>query len=120
MTTERTKVMQSLLRSESKPYHQAWRPKVDVYRADQGCLVKFELAGVRDEDIKVSVRGRYLTILGVRRDWAIEEGQQSYSMEIAYNRFERTIELPCDVERARMETEYRDGMLLIQLKLESE
>jgi HSP20 family molecular chaperone IbpA len=37
-------------------------------------------------------------------------------MEIAYNRFERTIELPCDVESARWTMDYRDGILLVRLE----
>jgi HSP20 family molecular chaperone IbpA len=36
-------------------------------------------------------------------------------MEIAYNRFERTIELPCDLARAQITVECRDGMLLLRV-----
>jgi HSP20 family molecular chaperone IbpA len=36
-------------------------------------------------------------------------------MEIAYNRFERTIDLPCDLEHARITVGYRDGMLLLHV-----
>jgi HSP20 family molecular chaperone IbpA len=36
-------------------------------------------------------------------------------MEIAYNRFERTLELPCDLELARITVEGRDGMLLLRV-----
>jgi HSP20 family molecular chaperone IbpA len=36
-------------------------------------------------------------------------------MEIAYNRFERTIELPCDLAHARIAVECRDGMLLLRV-----
>jgi HSP20 family molecular chaperone IbpA len=36
-------------------------------------------------------------------------------MEISYNRFERTIHLPCDVEAARFSLEMRDGILLVRI-----
>ena len=36
-------------------------------------------------------------------------------MEIAYNCFERTLELPCDVSRAEISTDYRDGMLQVHI-----
>jgi HSP20 family molecular chaperone IbpA len=39
-------------------------------------------------------------------------------MEIAYNRFARTIELPCDLEHARITVECRDGMLLLRVAAE--
>jgi HSP20 family protein len=95
----------------------AWQPRADVYRGRHGWLVKLELAGVRVEDVHLTLAGRRIIVEGVRRDFSIREGQRTYSMEIAYNRFERAIDLPCDVEKARIVTEYRDGMLLILLHM---
>jgi HSP20 family protein len=37
-------------------------------------------------------------------------------MEIAYSRFERSVELPCNLDRADITTEYRDGMLLVRIR----
>ncbi|MEK7405019.1 MAG: Hsp20/alpha crystallin family protein [Acidobacteriota bacterium] len=92
-----------------------WRPPVDVYRTPCGWLLKLELAGVRMEDISVQLQGNRLTVSGIRRDWALEEGCSHYMMEISYNRFERTIELPCDLAQTRLELEYREGILLIRV-----
>jgi HSP20 family molecular chaperone IbpA len=36
-------------------------------------------------------------------------------MEIACCRFERTLELPCDLKQAEITTEYRDGLLLVRI-----
>jgi HSP20 family molecular chaperone IbpA len=81
--------------------------------------VKFDLAGIRAEDIQVLLDGSRLTVRGTRRDWTITEGQQAYSMEISYNRFERSIELPLeDVGQVRFESEYRDGMFLVKVALQ--
>jgi HSP20 family protein len=92
-----------------------WCPPADVYRIGGGWLVKLDLAGVRTEDVEVHASGRTLTVRGARRDLVIEESAHSYSMEIAYSRFERSIELPQRLEAARITTEYRDGMLLVRL-----
>src|SRR5262245_42399710 len=67
----------------------AWQPATDVYRTRDGWLVKFDLAGVRPEDIHVTVSGRELTVVGVRRDFCLDEGCYHYTMEITYSRFER-------------------------------
>jgi HSP20 family protein len=96
-----------------------WRPAADVYRVRDGWLVKFDLAGVRPEDIRVSVCGRRLTVEGTRRDWQIDESQSHYYMEIAYSQFERSIELPCDLQQGRIATQYRDGMLLVRFTEEA-
>ena len=92
-----------------------WRPAADICGCPDGWLVKLDLAGVRPQDIEVGISGRCLVVSGIRRDWMMEAGQRFYSMEISYNRFKRSIELPCDLHRARISTEYRDGMLLVRL-----
>jgi HSP20 family protein len=96
-----------------------WRPAADVYRTRSGWLVKFDLAGVRVEDVELTVQGSRMTVRGVRRDFLLEEGHRYYRMEIAYSRFERCLELPCDLGRAQLTTEYRDGMLLVHIPEEA-
>jgi HSP20 family protein len=85
------------------------------YRTRTGWLIKYDVAGVKAEDIEVTVRGSQITIRGVRRDWRLEEGCSHYSMEISYNRFVRTLELPCDLEGAEVKIEGREGILLVRL-----
>ena len=97
-----------------------WRPAADIYRTRTGWLVKYDLAGVKREDIEVTVRGSQITLNGFRRDWRLEDGCSHYSMEISYNRFERTLELPCDLEGAQIKLEGREGILLVRLICEGE
>jgi HSP20 family protein len=97
-----------------------WRPRADIYRTRDGWVVKVELAGVRPDDVNIWAQGSRLTISGVRRDRIIGEGWSCYAMEIAYSRFERTMELPCDVEASRLAVDYRDGMLLIRVATEGQ
>jgi HSP20 family protein len=97
----------------------AWRPSADVYRITGGWLAKFDLAGVKLNELRVSIAGCRLTVQGSRRDWLIPEAASCYSLEIAYSAFERTLEFPCEVDQARMEWEYRDGMLLVRLHTEA-
>ena len=50
-----------------------------------------------------------------RRDGVIEKGYLVHSLEIAYCRFERTVELPSELDEAEVRSDYRDGMLLISI-----
>jgi HSP20 family protein len=92
-----------------------WSPAADVYRGRNGWIVKFELAGVRPDDLELTVLGNRLTLRGVRRDYTTLEDCCYYQMEIAYCPFERSLTLPCDLERANVTSEYRDGMLLVRI-----
>jgi HSP20 family protein len=93
----------------------AWQPQVDIYRSRNGWVVKLELAGVRPQDVSITVHGSQVRVEGVRHDWITEQGWSHQTMEIAYNRFERTIELPCDLAHAQITVECRDGMLLLRV-----
>jgi HSP20 family protein len=102
-----------------------WQPNMDVYRTPTGWLVKFELAGVHAEEIDLQVLGNRLTLCGMRRDTVLEASQKTgqpspvhHRMEIAYSRFARSLELPCDLKKAEITTEYRDGLLLVRINPE--
>lgn len=97
-----------------------FRPLADVYRSSDGWVVKFELPGVRREDVQVVIHGCRLVVSGIRRDWVLDQGCSCHSMEIPYGRFERAIELPCDLKPSRFQLEFRDGLLLVRMTTEGE
>ncbi len=97
-----------------------WRPAADIYQTRDGWIIKYALAGVKPEDIKVGIKGSEITVSGFRRDWKLEEGCTYYSMEISYNRFERTIELPCVLDGAEVRMEAREGILIVRLRCRGE
>jgi HSP20 family protein len=116
MAADLERLMQSLfLPAASRVRDVPWRPPTDVYRTPYGWLVKFDLAGVRPEDVRLHAEGSRLTIRGTRRDASLEEGCSCYLMEIAYSRFERTVELPADLENADIRAEHREGMVLVRI-----
>jgi HSP20 family molecular chaperone IbpA len=41
-------------------------------------------------------------------------------MEISYSHFERSLDLPGDLERAHVTAEHRDGMLLVRIRMEDD
>jgi HSP20 family protein len=115
MTRDLIRVMQALFLPGAPVCPAApWQPNTDVSRTPDGWLVKFELAGVRPEDIELEVLGGHMKVSGTRRDEPAGE-RVYYQMEIAYSRFERHLELPVDLKRARITTAYRDGLLLVHV-----
>jgi HSP20 family protein len=119
MATESMRFVSFILQQEEAQRTADWHPATDVYRTPTGWLLKFELAGVLPEDIELTVRGRMLRVRGKRRDCCWGEECRQVRMEIAYNRFERQVELPEALEYARIETEFRHGMLLVKVHREA-
>ena len=96
----------------------AWRPSADLYRYAEGLLVKLELAGVVERDLRVTLQEDMLIVEGRRRDWCVPDAEELLSMEITYDRFRRTVHLPAVVDPEPSRLEYRDGMLLVHLRLQ--
>lgn len=90
-----------------------WEPAVDVYRYAGGWVLKFELAGVRQEDIRVQFDTHGVTVSGKRVDRRLYDFQQAHLMEIAYSRFERAVVLPEPIDNVQFHIEFQDGMLYI-------
>ncbi|HLG16286.1 MAG TPA: Hsp20/alpha crystallin family protein [Blastocatellia bacterium] len=105
--------------SDDTPYRRPsgplWQPAADVYRCPEGFKIKFDLAGVKPEDVEILISGDKLIIRGVRRDWVMSEGWSYHQLEITYSRFERVMKIPCDLSRAEVRTEAVDGWLLLHI-----
>jgi HSP20 family protein len=118
MATKLVRFLHVFLPAADRFHEPRWQPPVDVYQTRTGWLIKVELAGVRPEDLELSVSGRRLTVRGQRRDWLSEATACCYRMEITYSDFERTLELPTDLERAHITTDYQYGLLLVHIQTE--
>ena len=99
-----------------RPSERHWTPAADVYRTRDGWLVKVDLAGVSPDEIEITVAGRALVVAGIRRDANCSETVAYHQIEITYSRFEKTLRFPCDIEGARVERAYRDGLLIVRLR----
>ena len=103
-----------------RPSGRLWCPAADVYRSQDGWIVKVDLAGVKPADVDVIIDGDLLRISGSRRDATCGEGISHYQLEITYSRFEKMIRFPRSIEHASIDRDYRDGLLILQLHEVSE
>jgi HSP20 family protein len=78
-------------------------------------VVRFEVAGVRGEDLRVNVEGTVLKLRGVRRTPPSSSISRLQQMEISFGPFEREIAIQAvfdpDAVRARLE----DGFLEVRI-----
>ena len=103
-----------------RPSGRLWCPAADVYRSQDGWIVKVDLAGVKPQDVDVIIDGDLLRISGSRRDGTCGEGVSHYQLEITYSRFEKMIRFPRSIEHASIERDYHDGLLILHLREEPE
>jgi len=90
-------------------------PKLDVIDRDSTVLVRAEVPGVRKTDLAVEASDTYVTIKGaIQQDETREEERYRIS-EITRGAFERTVQLPTDVDSTRAKATFKDGVVEVEL-----
>ncbi len=92
------------------------RLKVDVAEKNGAYLVVAEIPGVRKEDIQVSVDGAQVTLTAeVKREREAGPDGRVLHVERAYGKATRSFTLPQELDEAKVEARYRDGVLELTL-----
>jgi HSP20 family protein len=92
-----------------------WVPNTDAYLCESGLVIKVELAGLRREDLELTVDGQALRIAG-RRDDGCRTGNCSFLvMEINYGAFETVIEVPDGFDLTQAKASYLNGFLRVDI-----
>ncbi len=92
-----------------------WRPHIDVYETEKTLVVRVELAGVRKQDLKVSVENDRLQILGERLPPADADVLRHHQIEITFGPFECSLHVPMPFERDQVSARFEGGFLNVVL-----
>ena len=92
------------------------RMKVDVAEQNGAYTVTAELAGVKKEDIQVTIDGSQVTLAAeVKREWEASQDERVLHTERVYGKVSRSFTLPQEVDEAKAEAKFRDGVLELRL-----
>ena len=93
-----------------------WGPKLDISEGRKDIIVKAEIPGIEAKDLDISIDGRWLNIRGEKKQEQTEEEETYYRVERSYGYFNRTIELPSEVDPNKVDASYKKGILKIKLR----
>lgn len=109
------------IKKEKKWFEPEGQLTVDVYQTDSEIIVQSAVAGVKPEDLDISVENDVLTIKGNREKIAGDEEKNYFYQECYWGRFSREIILPVEVDSSRTEAAMQNGILTIRIpKIERE
>jgi len=91
-----------------------WLPAVDIHETKDDIVLSFDLPGVSEKDVQVSITGDLLTVRGERR-FERESSDSYHRVERLYGRFERSVQLPMVAQTDKVKASYRDGVLAVKL-----
>ncbi len=88
---------------------------VDVYQTPTHIIIRAMIAGVKPEDLDVSITRDMVTIRGRRERHTESSGGDFFFQELYWGAFTRTIVLPQEIEIEDAEASEKHGLLTIKL-----
>ena len=88
---------------------------VDMYQTPSEIVVKTMIAGVKPEDVDISITRDMITIRGKREEAHEFSEDDFFHKELYWGSFSRSIVLPQEIEIEEVEATNKNGMLTIHL-----
>ena len=88
---------------------------VDVYQTDQEIVIQSAIAGVKPEDLDITVERDTVTIRGERNSEQTENTKNYFHQECYWGAFSRQIILPEEINPAAAEASMKNNILTLRL-----
>jgi len=89
-------------------------PRTDIQDAKDKIVLKFDLAGVNKKNIKLSIDdNKILTIKGEKKESKEEKSKDFVKKEIFYGDFQKSIQLPENIDESKLTTKFENGILTV-------
>lgn len=98
----------------------AWQPSVDLVENDDNFLMTAELPGMKKEDITLNLVNNVLTLKGEKKTERELKEDKYYRLERSAGSFQRSFNLPADVQVDKVTAEFKDGVLKVTLPKKEE
>jgi HSP20 family protein len=86
---------------------------IDMYQTKDNVIVKSTIAGVRPEDIDITVANDMLTIKGARKKEDTVVQDDYFYQECYWGNFSRSVIIPIDIDSEGIEADLKDGILTV-------
>jgi HSP20 family protein len=95
-------------------------PLVDIFEDDQKVVMKFEVPGMKQEDLDIRIENKTLHVSGERK-FETETSEQNYHrIERRYGSFARSFTLPETVDAEKVQASYDAGILTVEMAKRAE
>src|SRR5579883_1533500 len=94
--------------------HGQWHPPIEALETDGEYTIRIEIPGLKQEDVKISVTNRSLSLSGERKPNLEEQGKYRYA-ERQYGEFAREFRFSKEIAPDQVKARYHQGLLEITL-----
>ena len=89
---------------------------VDMSETPESIVIEIDVPGIKEEDIDLRLNDSSLTVKGKRESGSEEKKKNYHRIERSYGEFQRTIPLPCEVDRDNIQAGLKKGVLTVTLQ----
>jgi HSP20 family protein len=87
---------------------------IDIYQTEDYLVIQSAIAGVKPENLDISIEKDLIVIKG-KREKPFEESGDYFTQECFWGPFSREVILPVEVDPNRAEAKMKEGILMIKL-----
>ena len=109
------KLFDNMMPTREQASSKDFYPVVDILEDKDKYLIKAELPGVNQKDVKLTVNDNVLTIEGERKNEYEKKKDGIHFIERSYGAFCRSFRLNCDIAADKIAAKSKDGVLEITL-----
>src|SRR5689334_1091108 len=92
-----------------------WIPAMDLVEGEDHYVLRADLPGMGEEDVKLEVEDRVLTLSGERKSETTEKGEGFYRLERASGAFSRSLTLPEGIDADAIAASFDKGVLEVRI-----
>jgi len=92
-----------------------WIPAMDVVQTEDHFVLRADLPGLSESDVKIEVEDNVLTVSGERKSEHEDKGEGYYRVERASGSFSRSLTLPEGVDADAIQADFTNGVLEVQI-----
>ena len=86
---------------------------IDMYQTKDNVILKSTIAGVRPEDIDITVANDMVTVKGSRKKEENIAQDDYFYQECYWGSFSRSVIIPVDIDSEHIEADLKDGILTV-------
>jgi HSP20 family protein len=95
-------------------------PAVNIIERKEDYMVSLAAPGLKKEDFKIDLEGNMLSISSEKEEENEEKDEKYTRKEYSYSSFERSFTLPDEVNKDKIDAQYKDGVLELVLPKKEE
>ena len=92
-----------------------WMPAMDLVETDDHFVLRADLPGLSEEDVKIELEDTTLTITGERKAEHESRDEGYYRLERAFGSFARTLQLPKGIDPESVSAGFDRGVLEVRI-----